>query len=129
MNLNELPAEEQQDKTNEATQSEHGSQMQIPRYFKDYYDEAPATVYAHADQSKPTVMVTEAHGSRAMEPIALSSKLSHNTTPYTWSESACRDYERRPSSENCTKSTSCVDLNHQHINDEEKANKRYWDLD
>ncbi|OJJ79915.1 uncharacterized protein ASPGLDRAFT_924433 [Aspergillus glaucus CBS 516.65] len=130
LNPSELPAEEQQDKTNEATRREHDSQMQIPQYFfNDYYDEAPATAYADADQPEPPAMASEAHGGRAMEPTALSPKLSHSATLYTWSESDCREHERRASSENCTKGILCVDLNHQHISDEEKANKRYWDLD
>lgn len=129
LNPSELPAEEQQDKTNEATRREHDSQMQIPQYFNDYYDEAPATAYADADQPEPPAMASEVHGGRAMEPTALSPKLSHSATLYTWSESDCREHERRASSENCTKGILCVDLNHQHISDEEKANKRYWDLD
>lgn len=130
LNPNELPAEEQQNKPNEATRREHDSQMQIPQYFShDYHDEGLATVYAGADQPDPPATATEAHGSRAMEPTALSPKLSHSAIPYTWSESDCREHERRASSENCTKGILCVDLNHQHISDEEKANKRYWDLD
>ncbi|ODM14679.1 hypothetical protein SI65_09868 [Aspergillus cristatus] len=136
LNPNELLVEEQQDETNGAARRQHDSQTQIPQYFSnDYPDEPPVideTAYPSAqdpDQPEPAAVATEAHGSRAMRPADLSPKLSRSATPYTCSESDCREHERRASSKNCTKGILCVDLNHQHISDEEKANRRYWDLD
>lgn len=127
---------EQQGETNGAARREHDSQAQIPQYFSnDYPDEPPVideTVYPSAqdpDQPEPAAMATEAHGSCTMRPADLSPKLSRSATPYTWYESDRREHERRASSKNCTKGILCVDLNHQHISDEEKANRRYWDLD
>lgn len=127
---------EQQGETNGAARREHDSQAQIPQYFSnDYPDEHDVideTVYPSAqdpDQPEPAAMATEAHGSCTMRPADLSPKLSRSATPYTWYESDRREHERRASSKNCTKGILCVDLNHQHISDEEKANRRYWDLD
>lgn len=58
LNLNELPAEEQQDKINKATRRERDSETQVPQYFNHYYDEVPSTVYADADQSAPLLQLS-----------------------------------------------------------------------
>jgi len=133
LNPNEMP-KEQQNKTNKAARREHDSQMQIPQYFSnDYPVEALAmeeTMYPFEQNAHQPDLSTVpiAHSGRAMEPTDISPKLSRSATAYTWSESDCRGHEHW-ASENCTKGILCVDLNHHHSSNKEKANKRYWDLD
>lgn len=53
---------------------------------------------------------------------------SRSATPFTWLQEAAESPAPQRQSETCAKGALCADLGHQHISDEEKASKRYWDL-
>lgn len=140
----ELPREDQQDRINKTSRRENDLQTQILQYFSnDYPEEAPIveeTAYPierrdTSCQPESYAMATSnANVNRAMESAVLSPETkckspSKSVTPYTWSESECRHDERLTSPEICTKGILCADMDHQHISNEEKADKRYWDLD
>lgn len=131
-----------------------GLQMQIPQCFSNDYPEE----YPHVNESVSfprhdiqaqtdslAISFSTGHGESAVEHTTYDDSLparvqrnfkhrrekrkSSSATSYTWPETEYEAKEPRVSFEDCKKGLLCVDINHQHITDAEKTNKRYWDLD
>lgn len=118
-------------------------QMQISQYFSNNHPEdnhaVQATYSVKQDETgqRPSCMPSTAEPTAEQEaPLAKvedgtsrnNKQGSRSATPFTWSESALEKHAPTDAPKPCTKGALCADLSHQHISDEEKANKRYWDL-
>lgn len=129
---------------NKATdQTKHASQMQISQYFSNDYPEddlaAQATYSVKQDEpgrrSSCVPRITVPTSQQDAPPANVDDYACKNdkqsscsATLFTWLERVPEEYPPQDAPKPCTKGALCADLSHQHISNEEKENKRYWDL-
>ena len=138
------PAESCDKGKNKATdQTKHGSQIQISQYFSNDYPEddlaAQATYSVKQDEPghrsscvpQTTVPTSQQDAPPAnVDDYACKNdrQSSCSATLVAWLERVPEEYLSQNAPKPCTKGALCADLSHQHISNEEKENKRYWDL-
>lgn len=119
------PSTDQRDKGKAPARDEHGlqKQMQVSQYFSNDYPEGPSQEQAPVAAINNT---QEQIDQLPRTPNDPGKPQPSFITPYTWSESNYgQDHQ---ASEVCTKGIFCANLTHQHLSEEGRANKRYWDL-
>lgn len=126
------PAESHDKGKGKATdQTGHDLQLQISQYFSNDYPEDDHAMQGSScmpSTAEPTAK-QDATPAKVEDGTSKSNKQgSRSATPFTWPESALEENAPTDAPKPCQKGALCADLSHQHISDEEKANKRYWDL-